>query len=72
MFLVFLNSIITEKMEGYAVAQLVEGTVLKAGRPRVLFPDGVIDIILPTALWPLGLTQTLTEMSTRNLFCGGV
>ena len=26
--------------------------------------------ILPAALWPLGLTQPLTEMSTRNIFCG--
>jgi hypothetical protein len=24
------------------------------------------DLILPTALWPLGSTQLLTEMSTRN------
>jgi hypothetical protein len=26
-----------------------------------------IDLILPAALWPLGSTQPLTEMSTRNL-----
>jgi hypothetical protein len=30
-------------------------------------PDGVIDIILPAVLWPLGSTQPLTEMSTRNI-----
>jgi hypothetical protein len=27
----------------------------------------LIDLILPAALWPLGSTQPLTEMSTRNL-----
>jgi len=34
-------------------------------------PDGVIGIffyiIVPAAIWPLGSTQLLTEMSTRNL-----
>jgi hypothetical protein len=25
------------------------------------------DLILPAALWPLGSTQLLTKMSTRNL-----
>jgi hypothetical protein len=29
-----------------------------------------IDIILPAALWPLGSTQSLTEMSTRNISWG--
>jgi hypothetical protein len=29
-----------------------------------------IHIILPAALWPLGLTQPLTEMSTRNISWG--
>jgi hypothetical protein len=33
-------------------------------------PEGVIDIILPPALWPLGSTQPLTEMSTRNISWG--
>jgi len=29
-----------------------------------------IDIILPTALCPLGLIQPVTEMSTRNISWG--
>jgi hypothetical protein len=29
--------------------------------------DISIDLILPAALWPLGSTKPLTEMSTRNL-----
>jgi hypothetical protein len=29
--------------------------------------DFSIDLILSAALWPLGSTQSLTEMSTRNL-----
>jgi hypothetical protein len=29
--------------------------------------DEVIDLILPTALWPRGSTQPLTEISTRHL-----
>jgi len=29
-----------------------------------------IDIILLVALWPLGLTQPLTKMSTRNISWG--
>ena len=30
----------------------------------------VVDIVLPAALWPLGSTQPLTEMSTRNISWG--
>jgi hypothetical protein len=45
--------------------------MLKAGRSRVLFlvrsSDFLIDLILPAALWALGSTQPLTEMSTMNL-----
>jgi len=29
-----------------------------------------IDIILPAALWPLGSTQPLIEMSTRSISWG--
>jgi hypothetical protein len=47
------------------------GTMLQAGRSRVRFPMRPLDI----SIWPnpssrtmvLGLTQPLTEMSTRNL-----
>jgi hypothetical protein len=36
-------------------------------------PDGVrffIDLSFPVALWLLGSTQPVTEMSTRNIFWG--
>jgi hypothetical protein len=45
--------------------------MLQAGRSRVPFPmrslDFSINLILPAALWALGSTQPLTEISTRNL-----
>jgi hypothetical protein len=44
--------------------------MLQTGRSPVRFPmrslDFSIDLILPAALWPWS-TQSLTEMSTRNL-----
>jgi len=50
------------------------GKALQAGRSRVRFPmmslKIFIDRILPTALSPEGLTQHLTDMSTRNISCG--
>ena len=50
----------------HAVAQLVEALCCKSeGRgfdsPMVSL-EFFIDIIIPAALWPLGLTQNLTEM----------
>ena len=50
------------------------GTALQVVRSRVRFPmvslEFFIDVILPTALWPRGLTQPLTEMSARNISWG--
>ena len=46
-------------------------SALHAGRSRVRYlMEFFIDIILPAALWPWGSTQSLTEMSTRNIFWG--
>jgi hypothetical protein len=47
------------------------GTMLQAGKLWVPFLmrslDSSIDLTLPAILWPWGLTQPLTEKSTRNL-----
>jgi hypothetical protein len=46
--------------------------MLQAERSRIRFPmrslDFSIDLIFPGALMPLGSTQPLTEMSTRNIY----
>ena len=51
------------------------GTALQVGRLRVRFPilllEFFVDIILPGRAMALGLTQPLTEMSTRNIFLRG-
>jgi len=48
-----------------------QGTAEPAGRSPVRFPIvslGIfINIILPAAIWPLMSTQSLTEMSSRNI-----
>jgi hypothetical protein len=45
--------------------------MLLAGKSHVQFSMSLIffsiNLIHPKALWPLGLTQLLTEISTRNL-----
>jgi len=50
------------------------GTALQDGRSWIRFLmvslEFFIDIILPTALCPLGLIQPVTEMSTRNISWG--
>ena len=53
---------------GQAGAQLLE--TLCYWFP-MLSLEFIIDIILPAVLWPPGLTQPLTETSTRNIFWGG-
>jgi len=47
--------------QGYAVAQLVEAL-------RVRFPMGSFGFFIDLIL---GLAQPLTEMSTRDVSCGG-
>ena len=46
----------------------------QAGRSWVRFPmvslEFFIDIILPAAIWPWGLTQPPKEMSIRNISWG--
>jgi hypothetical protein len=49
-------------------------TALEVGRSRARFLivnlEFFIVLILPAALWPLGSTQPLAEMSTRNISWG--
>ena len=56
---------------GHAVSQLVLALRYKPGRSRVRFLivslEFFIDMTLLAALWPRGLTQSLTEMITRNI-----
>jgi hypothetical protein len=52
----------------YAVARLVEA--LRYKRFPMLSLEFFIDIILPGRTMALGLTQPLTEMSTRNITWG--
>jgi hypothetical protein len=50
---------------------LVRFSIITIQQNFILLPmrslDFSIDLTLPAALWPLGFTQLLTEMSTRNL-----
>ena len=55
------------------MAQLVEALRYKSegrGFDSRCHWNFFIDIILPAALWALGSTQPVTEMSTRNILCG--
>ena len=50
---------------------IIGGCVLGAADSIPIEVTGiVIDLILPAATWPLGPTELLTEMSTRNIFGG--
>ena len=55
----------------YIYMYICWGPTLQARGYRTRSPtvslEFFIDIILPAALWPLGSTQPLTEMSTRNI-----
>jgi hypothetical protein len=59
----------------YNLLQPHDGTALQLGRSRVRFPVVSLEffsaVILPATLCPWGLTQVLTEMSTRNISWGG-
>jgi hypothetical protein len=49
------------------VSVVGRGTTLQAGRSRVRFPMSSLDFSIDLILPALGLTQPVTEMSTRNL-----
>jgi hypothetical protein len=49
------------------VAQLVEALRYKPEGRGFNSLEFFTGIILPAAIWPLGSTQPLTEMSTRNI-----
>jgi hypothetical protein len=55
---------------GHMVAQLVEKLRYKPVGFQMVSLQFYIDIILPVALRSWGLTQPLTEMSTRNISWG--
>jgi hypothetical protein len=46
------------------------GTALQSGMSRVRFPIVSLKFFIDIILLALGLTQTLTEMSTRNISWG--
>jgi hypothetical protein len=50
------------------VVQSIEALRYKPGSiPYVVTVIGIFDVILPAATMALGSTQSLTEMSTRNI-----
>jgi hypothetical protein len=58
----------THPNSGHAVAQLVKALRYKPeGRSLMVSLQFFIDTILPAALWNLGSTHPLTEMSTKNV-----
>ena len=59
---------------GHAVAQLVEGNALQAGRSRVRFPmvslEFFINIIFLAALWPWGVDSASNRKEYQEYFLG--
>ena len=51
--------------------QLFEALLYKPVRSPIVSLKYFIDIILPDAIMVMGLTQPVTEMSTRNIFGEG-
>ena len=52
-------------LKRYATSRKVAGSI-----PIGISLEFFIDIILPTAIWPLSSTKPLTEMSTSNISWG--
>jgi hypothetical protein len=51
------------------ILNLVNTTLILRVRFPIVSLEFFIEIILSAALWPRGLTQPPTEMSTRHIYC---